>query len=459
MLNPVEYIAQFFYVFNWTAVLDYLNKPFYVLFWMFFINGGFLLFLLVLLWCVYKMYIGTAIGIFMSKTKRICLSVDIPKNNMQTPKSIESLYLQIMSTYSKANLQEKYFKGKIQAETFGFEIVSLDGYIQFIIYCPASTRDIVESSIFAQYPDAEIMEIPDYTQSFPDSFPSDDWDMWATELDLKTPKEDFYPLKTYSDFIDEDAEESRYKDPLAGVLEIMSKLKMGENLCIQVLVRPHDPGDSSWYKKVRTEINSVIGVKEPEKPKSDNVILKILNPFVVIVKDVFSQILTTSISQDPEMKKEEKTDLTAWATKLRPDQKIAIELMEKKISKKAMESKIRIMYIAKKEVMNKAKGISGIMGTISQFNNPYGSSLVPSGDVTTGVPKYFRVKQRVAKRQSLFIKAYKGRSMWRGKVMYHLNAEELASIFHFPNISVKAPMMTKVESKKVEPPMDLPTLD
>ncbi|MEZ7821378.1 MAG: hypothetical protein QMB51_03665 [Patescibacteria group bacterium] len=395
----------------------------------------------------------------MAKTKRICLSVDIPKNNMQTPKSIESLYLQLMSTYSKANLQEKYFKGKVQAETFGFEIVSLDGYIQFLIYCPSSTKDVVESAIFAQYPDAEIMEVPDYTQNFPDSFPSEEWDMWGSELDLKTPKEDFYPIKTYSDFIDEDAEELRYKDPLAGILEIMSKLKLGENLCIQMLVRPHDPGDSSWYKKVRAEINATIGVKEVAPVAKDGPVKALLSPFITIGKDVFSQLLTTEISKDADVKKEEKSDLTAWATKLKPDQKIAIELMEKKLSKKAMESKIRIMYIAKKESMNRAKGITGIMGTISQFNNPYGASLIPCGDVTTGIPKYFRVKQRVAKRQNLFIKAYKGRSMWRGKVKYHLNAEELASIFHFPNISVRAPMVTKVESKKVEPPMDLPTLD
>ena len=133
--------------------------------------------------------------------------------------------------------------------------------------------------------------------------------------------------------------------------------------------------------------------------------------------------------------------------------------MEKKISKPVLDCKIRILYVSKKTVFNAAKCVTGAFGTFAQFNNFYGSSFAPVGDVSTAGAKYFRVAQRTAKKQNLFMKAYKGRSMWRGKAIYSMNTEELASIFHFPNVSVKAPMITKVESKKVEPPMDLPTFD
>lgn len=396
----------------------------------------------------------------MGKTKKICLSVDIPKDSLQTPKGIEPLYTQIMSTFSKANLQDKYFKGKVQAEPIGFELVSLDGYIQFIIHCPASTRDVIESAIFAQYPNAEIIEIPDYVQNFPDKFPDEEWDMWGTELELKSAKADYYPIRTYTDFMDQDSEEGRFKDPLAAILEIMSKLKVGENLCLQLLVRPMDPSDTSWVKTVRQEIDSIIGDKSALPAPKIGFFRKLFGPLILIIKDVFSQLLTTEISKDtlPTDKKEEKTDISGWSLKLKPDQKIAIEMLEKKLSKRVLESKIRVMYICKKEVMNKAKGVTGIMGTVSQFNNPYGASLVPCGDVST-VAKYFRVKQRIAKRQNMFIVGYKGRSMYQGKVLYHLNTEELATIFHFPDTTIRAPMISKVESKRVEPPMDLPTLD
>ena len=37
-----------------------------------------------------------------------------------------------------------------------------------------------------------------------------------------------------------------------------------------------------------------------------------------------------------------------------------------------------------------------------------------------------------------------------------LNIEELASIYHFPAITVKSPLTPKVESRKGEPPIGLP---
>ena len=402
-------------------------------------------------------------GVFISKTKKICLSIDIPKNNMQTPKSIESLFIQLLGTYVKPTLKEFYFVGKIPADTFTFEIVSLDGYIQFIIHLAPSARDVIESAIFAQYPDAEIMEIPDYAQNFPDHFPSEEWDMWGTELALvsRIKNTDFLPIKTYDDFVDADAEEFKYKDPLAAVLEIMGKMRMGENLCLQIGVRGRGKDAiNAWEASVRKEMDGIMGIKEVPKPATANPFFALFSPFLTIGKDIFAQLLTTEISADAELKKEEKApELTNWASKLKPDQKITMELLEKKLSKKTLESKIRVMYIAKKEVMNRAKGVSGIMGTISQFSNPNGSSLLPVSDVSTAGAKYFFVPERTARKQNLFINAYKTRSMFKGGATFSMNIEELASIFHFPNISVKAPMITKVESKKVEPPMDLPTLD
>jgi len=37
-----------------------------------------------------------------------------------------------------------------------------------------------------------------------------------------------------------------------------------------------------------------------------------------------------------------------------------------------------------------------------------------------------------------------------------LNTEELASLWHFPILTVKAPLVKKTEAKKAEPPMSLP---
>jgi hypothetical protein len=48
------------------------------------------------------------------------------------------------------------------------------------------------------------------------------------------------------------------------------------------------------------------------------------------------------------------------------------------------------------------------------------------------------------------------RSFWdKGFV---LNSEEIASIWHFPNIVVEAPMTPVVEAKKGTPPPELPVV-
>src|SRR3990172_8267416 len=51
------------------------------------------------------------------------------------------------------------------------------------------------------------------------------------------------------------------------------------------------------------------------------------------------------------------------------------------------------------------------------------------------------------------MEAYKHRSFDKG---YIFNVEELASIFHLPNITVKTPTIVWARAKKGEPPSDLP---
>lgn len=458
--------TSLFQGFNYLEILDYLNKPFYVLFWIFFKNGGFLLYCGVLMWCFFKYYEDALVGKFFSKSRKVFLSINIPKNNEQTPKSLEALFIQIASTNSPANFKEKYFDGKLLNETFSFEIVSLGGYIQFVIGTPSQFRDLIESSIFAQYPDAEIMEIPDYTSSFPKKYPNEEYNLWGTEFKMLSEAKDnvdILPLRTYSDFIDKDAEEDIFKDPLAAILEFMSKINRDENVCVQILVRALDPVTkiNPWRDTARKQIKKMAGIEDKEEKKETGIakVLKpIFSPFSMIFKDIFSMIIHGELSKEGEEKKEEKKDTINWMTKLLPNQKAFVENVENKISKPPLECKIRLMYVAKKTAYSKGKIINGLFGTFGQFNNPLGATFIPSKPVSTSA-NYFFVKQRVIKRQNSLIKGYCDRSLTRGLEKYYLNTEELASLFHFPISTVRAPLITKVESKKVEPPMDLPTVD
>jgi len=49
---------------------------------------------------------------------------------------------------------------------------------------------------------------------------------------------------------------------------------------------------------------------------------------------------------------------------------------------------------------------------------------------------------------------YRDRSFATGKFVF--NSEELATVFHFPDMSVKAPNLIRIEAKKGEAPPNLP---
>ena len=49
------------------------------------------------------------------------------------------------------NFFEKWFEGKFQ-KSFSYEVVSLEGYTQFLIRTPKEFRDLIESSVYSQYP-------------------------------------------------------------------------------------------------------------------------------------------------------------------------------------------------------------------------------------------------------------------------------------------------------------------
>ena len=134
---PVEYLAQILQSFNWLALIDYLNKPFYVLFWIFFVNGGFLLFTLVLLWCVYKIYADTVYGMAMAKAKKISLNiVTIFKNMFISPEKkyylvffIINLALMVYQMSFTLFLNERF---GIAGETSGY-FMALIGLVMVIL--------------------------------------------------------------------------------------------------------------------------------------------------------------------------------------------------------------------------------------------------------------------------------------------------------------------------------------
>ncbi|MDP3245152.1 MAG: hypothetical protein Q8M83_05870 [bacterium] len=376
---------------------------------------------------------------YAHKWKWVLLLIDVPKENIQTPKAVENIFAQLGGAHSRANFIEKYWKGKVQ-ETFSFEITSQEGYIRFYVRATEQFRDLVEAAFYAQYPDAEIMEVDDYTVFAPKHFPDKDYDLWGTEFVLQN--EEAYPIRTYPEFEHQLSQE--FMDPMAALLESMSKLGAGEHCWLQIIVKPIS---DEWKEEGIKIAKKLVGAKVEEKYDLIEKTLGISSDVVIKTFDAFLEI------QEEESK--EKREPVSLVQFLTPGERRIVESIQFKIAKLGFKVKFRMIYLGKKEVFHKGRGVSPILGALKQFSILDANSFKPYKKVTTKI-NYFMIKRRVAARQIKIMRSYKNRSMQRGAHPYVLNIEELASIFHFPVSTVKAPLVKKTESKRAEPPIGLP---
>ena len=122
---------------------------------------------------------------------------------------------------------------------------------------------------------------------------------------------------------------------------------------------------------------------------------------IKFLEGVGDQIFSREAS---EPKKQEKPAEPNKIRYLTPGQSKLVESMEMKINKVGFKTKLRGIYIGRKEVFNPNRGVAALIGAISQFNMPNANSLVPSFN-TSGI-SYF-LKQRIAFRKTLLMSAYK----------------------------------------------------
>jgi len=94
---------------------------------------------------------------FNQGIRYVLLAIDVPRMNEQTPQAVEQVFGQLAGAYSGLDQIEKYWVGKTQA-VFSFELVSIGGYVQFLVHTPTKYRDLIEAAVYSQYPDAEIVE-------------------------------------------------------------------------------------------------------------------------------------------------------------------------------------------------------------------------------------------------------------------------------------------------------------
>lgn len=385
-------------------------------------------------------------NLWSATLKFTLVALDIPRGNDQSLRAVENLFSYLGGAHDPSDLIEKYWIGKYQLN-FSFEIVSIEGYIQYLIRTPTQYLELVESAIYSQYPDAEITEVDDYTDGIPTYYPDDEWNIWGGEMILK--KSDVYPIVTYQDFEHQmGLPEKQFKDPMATLMDTMSSMKKGEQLWYQILVYPTEV--NYLEEKGAKEISKILKEKTS---KGKGVFGEIFGE----IGSVFSGILGELTGQTVGGTKEEKKDDALKMMNLKPKEKKQVEAIQHKISKQTFETKIRFIYVAKKEIFAKIKATMGFIGFMKQFLDVDLNNLKPDMNVTVTTSHYLFVEARKNERKRKLMYSYKSRSGTRGRARFAMNTEELATIWHVPIESVvRAPLIQKASGRKKEPPMSLP---
>lgn len=385
------------------------------------------------------------------KQKRILLEIKIPEESLKPIRAMEDVFAGLwQGFYDPPNWHEKWWEGKVSLG-FQLETISDGGEIHFYIRCPADRRDIVESNIYAQYPEAEISLAEDYVKNVPQDIPNKDWDLWGADYRLLKP--DPYPIKTYKDFETEaEREEEKRIDPLASLLESLAKIKPGEQYWFQIEASPIAQEYAEPFFKEGQAIKEKLA-KRPEVAKP---------------KPIWQEAAEILVTGKKAEEKPPSFELIAPELRLTPGEREIVAGVERKIAKPPFECFARFIYLGKREVWFKANlrlGLSFFGHFVTQNLN----ALFPYGGTITKIRRdwynwfwfldrrlYLRCRKMFRQYRERFYSIFP-RPADRTTGQFILNTEELATLYHFPSRAVApAPGVPRVEAKKEAAPPELP---
>ena len=383
--------------------------------------------------------------------KPVLLEIKLPKESIKPIRAMENVMASFHgATYHPPSWWEIWIDGQIQTSIV-FEIASFGGEIHFFIRAHEGYRDAIEASIYAQYPDAEISVADDYTKAVPQDIPNDNWNMWAT--DYKLVKPDFYPILTYKKFeTEQEGVEERRVDPVATLLEALSKVKPGEQFWVQMACKPISEKETEkWIKESEEERDKL--AKREIKPSTA------AKPMILEAADI---LITGKVPEAEEPEKEKP--VFPPEMKLTPGERDIVYALEQKNSKPLFSTNIRFIFLGKRDVFNKGNFRLGFT-FFSSYSTLDLNALVPFGPTISKVKKgrFLPINALIPRRLYL-----KNRRMFRNylsrlgpvfprtspkEAKFVLNTEELASLFHFPSWrAAPTPTVSRAETKRAAPP-------
>jgi hypothetical protein len=397
----------------------------------------------VIVWGLTHIWMDFKQGKFAAGLKWEYLEVRVPQDAINTPKGMENFFMNLSGVKSGITWREIWLVGKFQA-VFSFEIVGSEGNVRFIIRTIDKYRDLVEASLYAQYPEAQITQIEDYTQFLPAEYPNEEYDVFGSELAYSNKA--YFPIRTYEEFEHQGEKDFRFKDPLLPIIEMMGKMREKEHFWIQVIISP--PDSQSLAKEGAEYLNAMMGKEKKHHPS----MLQQLGEGVLwLPKGILTQVAGVGFGADAHGA-EKKDDFRMF--RMTSQERLMMEAVAEKISKVGWKTKIRWMYVGPKKAFRKGLMASSAKGMFATFTHQYLNGLGLSGSVT---PKddYFWQAWSMPEKQKNLVSRYKRRSGGEGANWLMMNVEELATLYHFPAADARTPVLGTTGARRAEAPSSL----
>lgn len=382
---------------------------------------------LALIWGCFVLWLTYKRREWIQAQGSVLLEIKIPREMFKSPLAME-IFLNSLYSSGVGTLIDVYVKGRVRT-WFSLELVSKGGDVHFYIWCHKNFKGRVEAQLYAQFPNIEVHEVPDYALGVVNN-PEKTTFGWFGQFSLT--KADAYPIKTYIDYgLDQDAKEEYKHDPIVPVLEFLGSLKSGENAWFQILIQAHSK-EGLKHGRIFVKPDWKTGIEKEIKG-----------------------IVKKALMKSDDIKTPTMLSLSKGQTEI-------VAAIERNASKPAFDTMIRATYFSDKDAFN-STNIGGLIGSFAQFGSQSLNGFKPGFFAAFDYPWQDFRGQRKSKNERKLLEAYKRRSFFNtpfknfhGKP-FILTTEELATIFHFPSSIVAAtPTLNRIPSKKAEAPSNLP---
>lgn len=398
--------------------------------------------LVAMAWKLWVTYVNT---LYLRSIEWVMLEVVPPKEVFKSPQAME-LVLNALYGGDATNWFLKYWKGEL-GQVYSLEIASIEGKIHFYVRFHKKFRKVFEAQLYAQYPQAEVKEVADYTAGVPEF--TKDGPISLFGYTMKLAKDDPYPIKTYVDFGLDRAvgslEEAERIDPITPVLETMGSIGIGEQIWVQIIMQK--------------EINrhTIKGEKGEEKGKSSKDKAK------AVIKEL-----------KEKLKIKDKEGKVSTVDRPSKGEQAVLEAIERHMNKPGFDCGIRVIYLADKEHFS-GNTIGAFTAMFRQFTSEDLNTLkIASITKPPDEPWKDLGNRKLNKKKKYILADYKDRAYFyggfdfkkighyfstpieRGEKPMLLSTEEIATLWHLPGRVAETPTFTRIESKKAEPPANLP---